>query len=110
MSRGHHWLGRLARKLAIRIRSDRWLTQPGRDAAASVFGVRAECGFRPAGRPKLTRFVVTKHEGISLPEIGELTDRAWREVANILDAAGVPRRPSGAQAIPGSRRERKKQR
>jgi hypothetical protein len=78
--------------------------------AASVFGVRAECGFRPAGRPKLTRFVVTKHEGISLPEIGELTDRAWREVANILDAAGVPRRPSGAQAIPGSRRERKKQR
>ena len=78
--------------------------------AASVFGVRAECGFRPAGRPKLTRFVVTKHEGISLPEIGELTDRAWREVANILDAAGVPRRPSGAQAIPGSRRERRKQR
>ena len=60
----------------------------------------------PPGRTaELTKFVVEQYaEGRSLRELGELTDRAWREIANILDAAGVRRRPPGAQIISNSHR------
>jgi hypothetical protein len=54
---------------------------------------------------QLTDFVVKSYTaGLSLREIGELTDRAWREIGNILTAAGVPRRRIGARVVPGSRR------
>jgi hypothetical protein len=84
--------------------------RPRRDPLPQFRGTRGQ--WLPPGRTaELTRFVVEKYvAGMSLREIGELTDRAWREVANILDAAGVPRRPSGAQTVPGSRRDRQTQR
>ncbi|MGZ0153755.1 helix-turn-helix domain-containing protein (plasmid) [Kribbella sp. WER1] len=60
----------------------------------------------PPGRAaELREFVVAKYdEGLSLRELGELTDRSWREIKNVLDEAGVPLRPRGAPVVPGSRR------
>ncbi|GAA1616302.1 hypothetical protein GCM10009789_82850 [Kribbella sancticallisti] len=78
--------------------------RPRRDPLPQFKGTAGQ--WLPPGRAaELTAFVVAKYdEGLSLREIGELTDRAWREIANVLDAAGIRRRSTGAPIVPGSRR------
>jgi hypothetical protein len=54
----------------------------------------------PGSTIRLTRFVIQHYnDGRSLREISELVDRSHREVANILHAAGLPRRPVGAARV-----------
>jgi hypothetical protein len=54
----------------------------------------------PGSTIRLTQFVVKQYnDGRSLREISELVDRSHREVANILHAVGVPRRPVGAARL-----------
>jgi hypothetical protein len=54
----------------------------------------------PGSTSRLTKFVVKQYnDGRSLREISELVDRSHREVANILNAASVPRRPVGAARV-----------
>ncbi len=50
--------------------------------------------------PGLVEFVLTAYgAGRSLREIAELTDRTYGAVRNILDRAGVARRPAGAPRL-----------
>ena len=74
-------------------------SRPRRDPLPEFTGQRGRW-LPPGSTLRLTRFVVEEYnDGRSLREISELVDRSHREVANILNAAGVPRRPVGAAQV-----------
>lgn len=74
-------------------------SRPRRDPLREFAGQRGRW-LPPGSTLRLTRFVVEEYnDGRSLREISELVDRSHREVANILDTAGVPRRPVGAAQV-----------
>ncbi|WP_432951362.1 helix-turn-helix domain-containing protein (plasmid) [Kribbella sp. CA-253562] len=78
--------------------------RPRRDPLPQFKGTAGQW-LSPGRTAELTDFVVAKYgDGLSLRELGELTDRSWREIKNVLDAAGVPLRSRGAPIVPGSRR------
>ena len=73
--------------------------RPRRDPLPEFRGQRG-LWLPPGPSIRLTQFVVEQYnDGRSLREISELADRSHREVANILHAAGVPRRPVGAARV-----------
>jgi hypothetical protein len=73
--------------------------RPRRDPLPEFAGQRGRW-LPPGSSSRLSKFVVEQYnDGRSLREISELVDRSHREVANILSAAGVPRRPVGAACV-----------
>jgi hypothetical protein len=60
------------------------------------FAGQTRSGTRATDR--LIEFVLSEYaQGRSLRQIAELTDRTHSAIRNILDRAGVPRRPTGAR-------------
>jgi Helix-turn-helix domain len=73
--------------------------RPHHDPLSQFAGTRGQW-LPPGGTAELTKYVVREYaQGRSLRELAELTDRSWSEVRKILAAAGVRRRPAGAQRI-----------
>jgi len=80
------------------IRQDRVVPYPPRPQLKPLpeFAGQTHPGTRATKR--LIEFVLAQYAaGLSLREIAELTDRTHSAVRNILDRAGVPRRPTGAR-------------
>jgi hypothetical protein len=73
--------------------------RPRRDPLEEFAGQRSRW-LPPGSTLRQTRFVVEQYnDDRSLREISELVDRSYREVANILQAVGIPRRAVGAARL-----------